>query len=137
MRRHGRVEAGPRLRVMKLRLIVSLALLSLIVGCESRSTARAKARAAYAAGRAAAHRQIDEEQRTSIRVIGDVNTSEFEWEEGMTLARVLLVAEYQNKGEPRKICIDRRGLRIPVNMKAFLKGHDVVLEPGDIVEINQ
>ena len=121
--------------VVKLECILSLLLVMTLCGCETKATARARARAAYAAGRAAAYHQFEEEQRTSIRVIGDVRISEIEWEDGMTLAGALLVAEYQNKGVPGEIFIDRHGLRIPVNMKAFLKGHDVILEPGDTVEI--
>ena len=108
-----------------------------LCGCESKATARAQARAAYNAGRAAAYHQFEQEERTSIRVIGDVKNEEIEWKDGLTLAKVLLAAQYENPGSPSEIFIDRRGQRIPVVMKAFLKGHDVVLEPGDIVEVDE
>ena len=122
---------------MKLQYFLPIILTAVLCGCETKATARAQARAAYARGRASAYHQFEEEERTSIRVVGDVKTQEVPWQDGLTLAKVLLAAQYEDGDGPSEIFIDRRGMRIPVVMKAFLKGHDVVLEPGDTVEVNE
>lgn len=122
---------------MKLPYILPLFLAVMVpCGCETKATARAQARAAYAAGQASAYRRMLNETRTSIQIIGDVKNPEIEWEDGMTLAGLLLVAEYQGQNGPGEIIIERKGEKIPVDVKALLNGDDVALEPGDTVVIN-
>src|SRR5262245_6004218 len=123
---------------MKVRSLLSFFLAAPLAfcGCESKSKARAQARAAYVAGRASAYQRMQERELTDVRIIGEVVNPKIAWEEGMTLATVLLVAGYQKDHTPLGIFIERMGRRIQVDMAAFLKGEDLPLEPGDIIVIN-
>lgn len=114
-----------------------LLLLSLFAsGCTTKSQANANARAAYNAGRASAYQQVLEEQRTTIRVIGNVRNPEFEWADGMSLMDALVRADCTVRRNPKEIVIIRKHEPIQVDMKAFLNGEDVLLEPGDTIEIH-
>lgn len=118
------------------RLLLSLGILALVVsGCVSKSEAQAQAKAAYEAGRAQAYQQMLDSQRTGIRIIGDVKKPQIQWENGLTLAKVLVQAEWNGLTSPSQITIVRRGKRTPVDVHALLRGKDVPLEPGDTVEL--
>ncbi len=121
---------------MKKLLNCFLLLLVAASGCTTRSSARAKSQAAYNAGRAAAYQQVLEEQRTSIRVIGNARNPEIPWADGMTLMQALVQAECTDSRNPREIILIRHHQPTPVNMKALLRGEDVPLEPGDTIELH-
>jgi hypothetical protein len=104
-------------------------------GCTTKSKARAESQAAYNAGRASAYHQLMEEHRTTIRVLGNVRNPEFPWLEDLSLMEALVEANYRGSRDPRGITIIRKREPIPVDMKAFLNGEDVLLEPGDTIEI--
>ena len=121
---------------MKRLLIFLLLALVAASGCTTKSQARSNARAAYNAGRAQAYQQALEDQRTSIRVIGSVRNPELPWTDEMTLMEALVAAECTDRRNPRQIILIRKHEPIPVNMKAFLNGEDVLLQPGDTIEIH-
>ncbi|HMP84324.1 MAG TPA: hypothetical protein PKA41_16620 [Verrucomicrobiota bacterium] len=106
-------------------------------GCTTKSRARSQAEAAYNAGRAAAYQQMLDEHRTTIRVLGNVRNPEFPWLQDLTLMEALVEADYHGSRDPRGITIIRKREPIPVDMKAFLGGEDVLLEPGDTIELRQ
>ena len=122
-----------------MRILLNSLLLMLLLssGCTTKSNARAEARAAYHAGRAAAYQQMLEEEHTSIRVVGQVRNPEFDWKEGMSLMEALIKADWTGIQNPKEIIIIRKHERIPVDMKAFLNGEDVLLEAGDTIELHQ
>jgi hypothetical protein len=75
-------------------------------------------------------------RRTSVRVVGNVRNPEIIWEDGLTLARVIADAEYQNVGTPREIVVTRQRERFIVDPNTLLRGEDLSMEPGDTVEIH-
>ena len=121
---------------MKSLLNCCLLLLLATSGCTTKSKARADARAAYNAGRAQAYQQALEDQRTGIRVIGNVRNPEIPWTDEMTLMEALVAAECTDRRNPRQIILIRKHEPIPVNMKTFLNGEDVLLQPGDTIELH-
>jgi hypothetical protein len=121
---------------MKKLLNCFMLLLLAASGCTTKSGARAQSRAAYNAGRAAAYQQVLEEQRTSIRVIGNVRNPEIPWADGMTLMQALVQADCIDSRNPGEIILIRHHQPTPVDVKALLKGEDMPLEPGDTIEIH-
>ena len=114
----------------------ALLLLGLAVGgCTSRSKAQARAQAAYAAGQQQAMTRMQDAQRTSIRVLGNVRHSEILWIDGLTLGQVIVAADCLDQ-RPRQIVVVRQRERFPVDPDALLRGQDIPLEPGDTVEIH-
>jgi hypothetical protein len=115
----------------------TFALLALVSsGCTGRSKAQAQARAAYADGQHQAWMRMQDAQRTSIRVLGNVRYPEIAWTEGLTLAQVIVAAECLDRHNPRQIVVVRQRERFPIETNALLRGEDVPLEPGDTVEIH-
>jgi hypothetical protein len=121
---------------MKSFLNCFLLLLIAMSGCTTKSQARAQANAAYNAGRASAYQQVLEEQRVTVRVIGNVRNPEFEWTDGMSLMDAIVRADCMDRRNPKEIVIIRKHERIAVDMKAFLNGEDVLVEKGDTIEIH-
>ena len=119
-------------KILSLLLLTGLA----ACGCTSRSKAQARAQAAYAAGQQQAIARMSEAQRTGIRVMGNVRNPEITWTDGLTLAQVIVAAEYLGQHNPRQIAVVRQRERFPVDPNALLRGQDVPLEPGDTVEIH-
>lgn len=117
--------------------ILPLLLFALVTGgCTSRSKAKGQAQAAYAAGQQQAIARMSDAQRTSIRVMGNVRNPEIPWTDGLTLARVIVAAEYLGAHNPRQIAVVRQRERFPIDPNTLLRGQDIPLEPGDAVEIH-
>jgi len=117
-------------------LLSGLILLALATGgCTSRSKAQAQAQAAYAAGQQQAMVRMNDAQRTSIRVIGNVRNPDIPWADGLTLAQAIVAAEYLGVHNPRQIVVVRQRERFPIDPNSLLGGRDIPMEPGDTVEI--
>ncbi len=106
-----------------------------LCGCTTKSKSQSQAQAAYAAGQQQAFTQMQQAQRTSIRVLGPVRNSDISWTNGLTLAQVIAEADCTFTHDPRAISIVRQRGRIPIDPSVLLQGRDVPLEPGDTVEI--
>jgi len=119
---------------MKTLLILTLALP--LCGCTTKSKAKAQAQAAFAAGQQQAYAQMQQAQRTSIRVLGPVRNPEIAWTDGLTLAQAIAAANCTFEHDPKAISIIRQRGRVPIDPKILLQGQDVPLEPGDTVEIH-
>ncbi len=118
------------------RFSICLLLLAVAVsGCANKAKARAKAHAAYVAGKVAAFNEMQEARRTSIRILGSVRNPEVPWADGLTLAQVIVAADYTGLRDPSEIVITRQREQVVVDLKALLRGDDVPLEPGDTVEL--
>jgi hypothetical protein len=108
-----------------------------IAGCVSKSTAKMQAKEAFMAGQQQAmSRLMQSHGGPSVSIIGPVRAPSIAWTEGMTVAKAIVAAGYEGKGEPKQIVILRNGYAIPVLAKQLLSGEDVPLEAGDMLQIN-
>jgi hypothetical protein len=115
------------MKFFTLTLILALA----VTGCTTRSTANAEARAAFLAGQNTALQQ----PMLGVTVIGPVQNFQVPWVAGLTLAQAIATANYLDANAPHKIIITRQGESAQLDPKVLLRGHDVPLEPGDVIEI--
>ena len=102
-------------------------------------------RRAYAAGAAAARMQMQQSQTQQpvippsgdpqVRILGAVKNPVLIWSDGLTLARALVLAEYQRNSAPSSITIYRNNQPLQIDPQAVLNGADYPLFPGDIVYI--
>jgi hypothetical protein len=115
-------------------LVVATACLA---GCVSKSKAKMQAKEAYMAGQQQAmSRLMQSHGGPTVSIIGPVRAPSVAWTEGMTVAKAIVAAGYEGKGEPRQIVILRNGYAIPVEAKQLLSGEDVPLQAGDMLQIN-
>jgi hypothetical protein len=123
-------------------LIFALALA--VTGCASHKNKNDdQLRRAYAAGAAAAQMQMQQHQMQQpvippsddpqVRILGPVKNSVLVWSEGLSLARALVLAEYQRNSAPSSITIYRNNQPLQIDPQAVLNGADFPLFPGDIV----
>jgi len=121
---------------MKICLGILLLMAVTTGGCTSRSKAHTRTQAAYAAGQQQALMRLQDAQRTSIRVLGNVRYPEILWTDGLTLGQVIVAADWLNRQDPRQIVVVRQRERFPIDPAALLRGADIPLEPGDTVELH-
>lgn len=116
-------------------LALSISAAALLVGCTTKSTARATAQEAYLAGQNAALRQQPVSQAPGVTVLGPVQNPQVPWVAGLTLAQAIATANYLDPHEPGQITITRQGETAQIDPKVLLNGVQVPLEPGDVVEL--
>ncbi len=120
-------------------LALSISAAALLAGCTTKSTARAKAQAAYLAGQNAALRQQQEQQPVApgpgVTVVGSVQHSQVPWVAGLTLAQAVATANYLGAQAPKEVIITRQGESATLGAGVLLNGVPVPLEPGDVVEL--
>ena len=117
---------------MKLFFVAILTLAVGSGGCTTHSPSQADVRAAYLAGQRDAYAAM---RRTSVAVIGQVQNPEVQWTDGLTLAQVIVAANYTGHGNPKEISLTRQGETTPIDPKDLLRGNDVPLQPGDTITI--
>ena len=71
----------------------------------------------------------------TVSVIGPVRVPAIAWTEGLTVAKAIVAAGYEGKGDPKQIVISRNGYAIPVETIQLLSGDDVPLLLGDQLQI--
>jgi len=120
---------------LKLFSVAILALVAGLSGCTTHSQPQPDVQAAYLAGQRDAYARIATMQRTGVIVIGPVQNPEVQWTEGLTLAQAILAANYTGQGNPKGIILTRQGETTPIDPKDLLGGHDVPLQPGDIITL--
>jgi hypothetical protein len=118
------------------KLLALLAVLLATAGCVTKSKAQADARAAYLAGQQEAmrHMQVTAPAQM-ITVMGPVRQSTIPWTKEMTLIKAIVAAQYVGSSDPTEIVIVRNGQGTLVDVQNVLKGQDVPLEPGDLVNL--
>lgn len=121
---------------MRLLVLAILLLATAVGGCTTRSKANARARAAFAAGQQQALAQAADARRINIRFLGPVRQPEILWQDGLTLAQAIALADYADARDPNVILIIRQRERVPVSPRDLLAGKDLPLEPGDTIEIH-
>jgi len=111
-------------------------LIGSLAGCTTRSSAKAQAQAAFAAGQQQAIAR--QAMGPSVSFRGDVKKQTVPWTEGLTLAQALLAAEYNGLWDPHTIVVIRDGQRFEVDPKRLLRGvEDPLLQAGDTVEVHR
>ena len=103
-------------------------------GCASQAKIREQQHAAFLAGQNAALRQ-EQEQFPSVTVVGPVQNPRVPWVDGLTLAQAIATADYLDPGTPERISITRNGQTATLDPDVLLRGTDIPLEPGDVIEI--
>ena len=80
---------------------------------------------------------MEEQQREpAVWFRGDIRHPRVAWQEGLTLAEALAVAQYTWNWNPRSLTVTRQGEIFPVNVRRLLRGQEnPVLEPGDIIDV--
>lgn len=132
-------KRAPRSRHGRTRLLATLGLaLTLLLsagGCAS-SAKKDAAQKGFMAGQQQAWSNMQIANPNSIRVIGPVNNPLVEWVEDLTVAGVLVAAEYLAPGDPKEIRVVRAGRVIwMISGQGLLRGQDMPALPGDIIEV--
>jgi hypothetical protein len=115
---------------------LSFSAAALLAGCTTKSAAQAKAQQAYLVGQNAALRQQQAAQFSGVTIVGPVQNSQVPWVAGLTLAQAVATANYLDSHEPGEIIITRQGESAQLDPKILLRGAQVPLEPGDVIEIH-
>ena len=92
---------------------------------------------AYLAGQNDALMRMQQQQGSSVTVVGPVKHPVVPWSRNMTLARALVQAGYIGTAQPTGITIRRGDEEIHVDMDRFLEGEDSLLREGDVVELQE
>jgi hypothetical protein len=122
-------------------IAVCSVLLMLAGGCVTKSEAQRQAREAYLAGQnqalTAAAANAAKDPNAPITVRGDVANNTIPWADGLTLANVLMDANYQRATGPSRLTITRDGQTTAINVRDFLQGKidDIPLQPGDRIDL--
>jgi hypothetical protein len=118
-------------------ILCSFALVFAAGGCVTKSKAKAEAQKAFFAGQQQAMMRMSQPQQPVVTFIGPVRNPMVPWSQDLTLAKAIVAAGYDAKGDPRQIMIVRNGQAIPVDPKKLLEGEDIPLVAGDLVQIGQ
>jgi hypothetical protein len=116
-----------------IRLLVPVFLALLAAGCVSKSKARAEAQKAYMAGQQAAVARMQAQHNVTVN--GQVRNPLVPWTEDLTLAKAIVAADYYGKTAPGSIIVVHNGVGRRYDAKEVLKGDDMLLAPGDVVQI--
>lgn len=121
-------------RLSRLSWILPLFIAMAASGCVSKSKANAQARAAYLAGKQEG--MAVKAEGPSVWIVGNVRQPIVHWNEGLTLAKALIIANYLGQGDPGQIIVYRAGQPpLNYNPKDLLRGNDMPLEAGDRIEL--
>ena len=124
---------------MRSRLVICALCLGVLAGCVSKAKARRDAQAAFMAGQQEAMRraQLQGAQGPSITVNGPVKNPILPWRDDLTLAKAIVEAEYTAPGDPAEILLVRAGRAFRLELQQIFSGHDVPLQPGDIIQLHR
>jgi hypothetical protein len=113
---------------------VIVILMFAISGCKTKSNSELQVQQAYIAGQEAALKQM-QASGEGVTVNGPVEHSFVPWVAGLTLAQAIATANYVGPNEPNQIIITRQGESATLDAKTLLRGNDVPLEIGDVIEL--
>ena len=113
-------------------LILSLA----ATGCVSNARHKLEVREAYVAGQQQAMAQMRPASTTDVIVHGNVSNSLVPWAEGMTLAKAIFEAHYNDTHHDPRMIILRRGVEtMQITPDDLINGGDVPVKAGDVIEL--
>lgn len=72
-----------------------------------------------------------------VHVRGAVRNGIIPWSEDLTLAGALVEADYIGRVQPLSVTVTRGRQVQRVSASRLLSGHDMFLEPGDVVDIHR
>jgi hypothetical protein len=124
--------SGPAGRWLLTSALVTL--LTLAHGCTTRNRARAEVERAYHAGQASGLKEAGKRER-NIFFSGPVQNPLVPWTENLTLAQGLLAAHWLAAEAPRLIVLKRGEAQTEMTGQQLLAGEDILLLPGDIIEL--
>ena len=112
-----------------------------LCGCESRREARDQQRAAFLAGQQQAFAQqqaLLQAAHPGVTVRGLVENPFVPWSEGLTMSKAIVAAHYTGFMNPTIVRVVRNGQVVQqFEGVDLLRGHDVPLQPGDVVDLAQ
>jgi len=108
--------------------------LLLAVGCVSKQAADDQARRAFDAGMQQGRKEA-EVRLTQVLIRGPVQQPAVPWRDGLTLAQAIVEAVYTAAKDPVAISITRNNRVLPVNLDELLRGVDIPLLAGDVIDI--
>ena len=114
-------------------LLLPLLLALLAAGCVSKSKAHLEAQKAYIAGQQAAMAKM--QAQNNVTVNGQVRNPLVPWNEDLTLAKAIIAADYYGKTDPGSIIVVHNGVGRRYDAKEVLKKDDILLAPGDVVQL--
>ena len=117
--------------------LLSLCLTLNGAGCVSKSKAKFQAREAFVAGQQQALARMQQTQGPAVTLVGPVQVSSIPWTADLTIAKAIVAAGYAGKRDPRTIIVVRHGQAYTIDPKELLRGYDMPLESGDLVQINE
>ncbi len=83
---------------------------------------------------------MQEEMRRAqmvVQVRGDVRNRVIPWNEDLTLAGAIVEADYFGRMQPLSVTVSRGRKVQRFSATRLLAGHDMFLEPGDVVDIHR
>jgi hypothetical protein len=123
----------------------------LACGCAGKSKRKAEIQRAYASGAMTAQAQMQQARQAQmmqqstpqalpstepqVRILGSVRNPVLSWSEDLTLARALVLSDYEKSTAPSLITIFRNNQPLQIDPQRVLQGEDYPLFPGDIVYI--
>jgi type II secretory pathway pseudopilin PulG len=127
------MQAGKYVFIFVLSFLAAAAL----SGCTTRRQAAAQAHEAFLAGQNQALRQAQQQvaQTPGVTVVGPVQNPHVPWVAGLTLAQAIATANYLDSHAPGEIILTRQGESATLNPRVLLRGAQVPLEPGDVIEL--
>ncbi len=106
-------------------------------GCVTRAQARKEAAMAFKAGEQATLMRLQRVQGPSVTVAGEVREPFVPWNEGLTLARAIVLAGYLGATDPGQITIIRRDQEIRIDPARLLRGEDFPVQDGDVIRLDK
>jgi len=108
-------------------------------GCVTKSKAQAQARAAYLAGQQEAMMRMQQSQTQTqgptVTIRGEVRNPVVVWTEGMTLRQALVAADYCGATDPAQIIVVHNGIGRQYDPRRLFNGPELLIHPGDIVQV--
>jgi hypothetical protein len=120
-------------------------LLPALSGCAGKSRTQARVHRAYLAGQREAEtrmqQQLQQQQQQAAQVVtfvGEVKNPILIWSADLMLSQAIVDADYAGATDPVLIVVHRAdGQEINITPQQLLNGEDVLLQAGDIVQIQQ
>lgn len=118
--------------------IASLLIALCAAGCSSATKARLREQNAYLAGQNSILQQQQAQtaaQSPGVTIVGQVQHPQIPWITGLTLVQAISTANYVGADAPKQIILTRHGESAAMDADVVLKGSDIPLEIGDIIEL--
>ncbi len=124
---------------MKIWFAISLLAVGILAGgCANSREARLREQNAFLAGQNSVLQQQQAQtaaQSPGVTIVGAVQHPQVPWVTGLTLAQAITTANYVGTDAPKQIILTRHGESAAMDAEVVLKGTDIPLEIGDVIEL--